>query len=76
MTSPRRPALCLIVLALSAGPLFADDAAEVAADEKLLRDAGQATDGPALIGLFRRCTPTPELTATARGLVKRVLESL
>jgi hypothetical protein len=69
---PRRSALCLCLLAFSAGPARADDAAEVAADEQLLRGAGLAVDGPGLLRFFSRNTPGPDLLDRARALIKRL----
>jgi hypothetical protein len=43
-----------VALALPPRPLAADEAAE--ADEKVLKDAGVGTDGPALLDFFRRRT--------------------
>jgi hypothetical protein len=53
-----RVALALVALAVALAlpprPLSADEAAE--ADEKVLKDAGVGTDGPALLDFFRRRT--------------------
>ncbi|HKI38452.1 MAG TPA: HEAT repeat domain-containing protein [Gemmataceae bacterium] len=66
MHTPRWP-LALVVLLLAAAVRAEPPAAlDTAADEKLLREAGVKTDGPALVEFFRKRLPaevTPEKLA-------------
>jgi HEAT repeat protein len=72
MNPSSRSALCLFVLALSAGLVRADDADASADDEQTLRSAGHAVDGPALVAFFRDRTPSAEQVEKLKALIRRL----
>jgi hypothetical protein len=63
--------LGVLVLGAWAGLTVADKAADEA-DDKLLRDAGIATDGPGLLEFFRTRTLTPARRAELEELIRQL----
>src|SRR4051812_14702996 len=64
--------LALVVLTPQAGRAQPAGEGDLAADEKLLREAGVAIDGPGLLAFFHRRTPAPAARQQNGELVRRL----